>query len=279
MKSGTASLRNEIVRLLKRAESTAGGRQEESEQELRGMGPEAIAELMDLLRMAARKRRRACHIYWSLLALILLGIGAKLIVMTFWYSTYRKYEIYWIWTSFFILPSMVLWFATLHNPAARLLATVADKRAVGPLLQCWSLRDVRAIVEEPLLRLLPQLQEADAHLLTESDRDCLAAMTRARKLAVVLAALTALKRVGDGRAVAAVRVLAEGSGIARDSREVRLAAQNCLSILQARAEQDRHREILLRAASALHDRDSLLQPALNAGSDNSFALLRPHEHV
>jgi hypothetical protein len=147
------------------------------------------------------------------------------------------------------------------------LAEFEDIRSVGPLALAleYQDRELKAVAENKLTRLLPRLQVSDAPLLDEEQRKCLYRALRGRNTELVLAILKALEQVGDEQAVPYVQKLADGEGIAATALRIREAAQACLPALQQRAELERSRQTLLRAASASDTpSDVLLRPASGA---------------
>jgi hypothetical protein len=152
-----------------------------------------------------------------------------------------------------------------QKKATKELAEFEDVRSVGPLAQAleYQDRELKAVAENKLTRLLPSLQASDASLLDEEQRKCLYRALHGRNTELVLAILKALEQVGDDKALPHVEKLAEGEGVVRgDFSRIREAAQACLPALQQRAEWERSRQTLLRAASASDTpSDVLLRPA------------------
>jgi hypothetical protein len=147
------------------------------------------------------------------------------------------------------------------------LAEFEDIRSVGPLAEALEYQDraLKAIAEDKLKRLLPRLQASDAGLLDEEQRKCLYRALRGRDTNLILAVLKALEQIGDEQAVPFVQKLANGEGLAARYSGIREAAQECLPALQQRAERERSRQTLLRAASASDTpSDMLLRPASGA---------------
>jgi hypothetical protein len=144
------------------------------------------------------------------------------------------------------------------------LAEFEDIRSVGPLAEAleYQDRELKAIAESKLTRLLPRLRASDASLLDEEQRKCLYRALRGRDTNLILAVLKALEQIGDEQAVPFVQKLANGEGLAARNSGIRAAAQECLPALQERAERERASRELLRAASASDTpSDVLLRPA------------------
>jgi len=97
-----------------------------------------------------------------------------------------------------------------------------------------------------------------------------------RDVPLIISALKGLEQVGDESFLETVESLAQGSGWGSDP-DVQFAAANCLPSLKQRAENERLRHDLLRAASASGAVDSsgLLRAADSNGHTEPAELLRP----
>ncbi len=152
---------------------------------------------------------------------------------------------------------------------------------VGTFTSWWQLRRVRRAGLEAMGQILPCVTEYDYARLASS----LPTLCRVLKKvairprqepqkaeALALNLLTALSKIGDGRAVSAVEQVAR----AADSASVRLAAQGVLSVLQDRQKQENAANTLLRGASqAAPAQDTLLRAATAIHETDPRHLLRP----
>lgn len=170
--------------------------------------------------------------------------------------------------------------------ATNRLSDVRDPRLVGTLAEyCFARRDiVRNAALSGFWRSLPCVQPEHRVLLTDAEvRALVRVMCTHPKAEGVLALLQAFRHIGDGRALPAVKALASGELLSfeqgawtRPTRDrVRHAALECLPFLEQRAEEDRQRATLLRAAQAPAEGDGLLRPAHGSGEAEAEQLLRP----
>jgi hypothetical protein len=180
--------------------------------------------------------------------------------------------------------------------ATRRLSTLEDVRAIGGLVETLYFNyDLNgdAPAREALIRLLPRLQASDSGLLTERHAAWLRQMLNALPYAtgnpfrrfsqrlsrrqdalprLQIAILKAFEQVGDSNSLPAVDHLARRAA----NPEVRKAAGECLPFLQARLEQERAVQTLLRAASASEpDPGILLRPVRGDRAQDPDALVRP----
>jgi hypothetical protein len=169
-----------------------------------------------------------------------------------------------------------------QTEAARMLARFDDVRAMGALIEAldWPEEQVRVAARLALLRLLPRLRASDATLLRPGQRASLYRYLKMRNahrdVDFLLAILKALEQVGDASALPPVQRLAEGAGHTYNQRRVRRAARECLPYLEARAEQQRASQTLLRASSAVATTPQmLLRPATGGNNAEPQQLLRP----
>jgi len=129
---------------------------------------------------------------------------------------------------------------------------------------------VRAAAEAALLRALPALgPDQYGAVAPDVTPNLVGLLGRAEPLA--LAALEALEKVGDGRALAAAEAACRGGR----SPTVRAAAAALVPLLRERARRERAPWSLLRAAHP-ESPASLVRPARSAGSEVE-ALVRPAE--
>lgn len=163
-----------------------------------------------------------------------------------------------------------------------------DLRDVGPLMEALECTDniARPLIIKALARLLPRLQADDAEQLDDEQRACLYSALQAAsdptsyhynvELAVIM--LRAVGQIGDRRALNLVRRLAQAEARRAPDERIRLAAEECLPLLEARTDPTRPRQTLLRPAdaSATAVPAILLRPAAGASTTPPERLLRPH---
>lgn len=169
-----------------------------------------------------------------------------------------------------------------HRQMVRKLLQEKDVRAVGRIAEAlvWPDEQVRTAAISALTRLLPQLTEDDASLLTTAQRQCLYVLLdrsvalQHPEAAVVL--LQALERIGDVAAIRPVRALAESSERTARMAAVKEAAQRCLPVLLERARRNTDPQILLRPAEALGPPEEvLLRPVTGPTAGDNSRLVRP----
>lgn len=154
------------------------------------------------------------------------------------------------------------------------LVALHDKRMVGPLCDALGFPDkeIRKQTERALIELLPTLQATDASLLQAVPRLHLHLALSRKKPEFTLAALKALKQIGNKDSLPAVQNL-----IARcddpEDRAVREAAEECLLFLQT--QEARSRDTLLRASGMTTPPDVLLRPSQDQPPTPAEELLRP----
>ncbi len=148
------------------------------------------------------------------------------------------------------------------------LTRYQDLRLIAPLMDIAATAlnsgSTAAIVLTPLLK---KIGTADAALLPPATRNQLntALYNHYANQEFVLAAFSALEKVGDEASLEAVRKAADRAGGRPRGEALREAAETCLAALSLRAEEHKQSQTLLRASSP------------NAGGSNS--LLRPTEGV
>lgn len=192
-----------------------------------------------------------------------------------------------LWSGFVLL-SLLVWLLPVllisNGYSKRALASLKqaqDVRSIGPLIEGLSSREYRQDVVLVLTPLLSLLRASDAHLLNDRHHESLAqALTQRsdkhvyeteRKFAV--AVLKAWEQVGTSKVAPVVEHLAKTA----KNEEVRQAAQACLPFLQARVEQERNEQTLLRATTPPECvAGELLRPAAERSETAPLQLLRPH---
>lgn len=162
-----------------------------------------------------------------------------------------------------------------YKNSAQQLADVDDLRAVGPLADALATgdKDMRAVAEEPLMRLLPRLQASDSALLNVTQREALVNALWKAKPEFALVVLKALEQIGDEKALPMVERLARGDKDI-DAR-VTEAAKECLPALRMRAENAKAAQTLLRGSGISNVApDTLVRPAMPLPVEPADQLLR-----
>lgn len=168
-----------------------------------------------------------------------------------------------------------------------LLENREDPCLVLPLLQLMYVKT--AALNSPhlqqfLVRLLPKLRADKVAQWSKSDRELLRLPLKQpfKNVEITVSLLKALEQIGDTSLIPAVRKLSKldvwGEGnYTRKSERIRNAARECLPYLEARIEQTRSSETLLRPAAANTDTSEiLLRPAVgNTDTISAEQLLRP----
>ena len=165
----------------------------------------------------------------------------------------------------------------LHVQAATLVAHLPDTdvRAIGPLLESLNYADMEGVPQRLLVELLPQVTPGDAVLFHDAHRQALYRALDDPNTDMVVLLLEALEKIGDGRAMPAVRRLADGGGRAKIDSQVLYAAQHCLPLLEARAVHDTANHTLLRASAFTpHSSAQLLRSVTARPDDAPSELLR-----
>jgi hypothetical protein len=192
----------------------------------------------------------------------------------------------WWWIVFFLGGATAADVASgARTELARALSRARDPRAVSALAAACVMGDpeTKRICEQGLISLLPSLRADEREFVTDDGmKHLISLLASSLNGPLVIAILRSLEQVGDARAVRAVQQLSQGMRQigslvveAEHNDEVRRAAEHCLPYLQATAERDRLRDLLLRPAVSTEDNKKLLRPAGFAPSDSPEQLLRP----
>lgn len=219
------------------------------------------------------RRRRFWRLVARLVFLVLLG-----------FLFFRNGQFWWIWM-FFIGGAAADVASSSRTQLATTLARARDPRAVNALASACMLGDseTRRICKQGLVSLLPSMRADEAEFVTADGMRHLIDLLRSRDPALVVAILRCFEQIGDARALPAVSRLADSR---LDSFEARLyphpgfeeileAAKHCLPFLEAAAERDRQRDLLLRPASSAPEDANLLRPAGFSANESPEHLLRP----
>jgi hypothetical protein len=157
----------------------------------------------------------------------------------------------------------------------------AEVSDVGYLAEALHDPDGEVVVkaESALIKLLPRLNAGDAGLLSIEQRECLYGVMQIGNISgksdFIAAALDALARIGDVRALPTVVALASCHVDSSACRRVKTAAENCLQALREIETLNDPDQMLLRASeAALGSTDTLLRPIMgDTGSPDT--LVRP----
>ncbi len=166
----------------------------------------------------------------------------------------------------------------------RELADCDDLRAIGPLLEALSLDDrrVRAAITPALARLLARVRPEDSAVISERTYRGLYGVLRWIGAPLVgsyvtpdlaVAALQALGRIGDERALPNVRRVADLPMRSEAEERIHRAAVTAIAEPERRLGRDGQGESLLRAAEPAPE--SLLRAATRAPDAPAETLVRP----
>ena len=167
------------------------------------------------------------------------------------------------------------------NLAAAEFAGDDAVRAIGSLAKSLDLtepssRELRRVVTDALIRLLPRLTTNDSSMLSAEQRACLTRALEGTDEELAIAILHAFDQVGDSSSIPTVEWLAAGDGLASGDARVHEAAQACLAFLRYRAARVAASQTLLRPADEPgRFTDTLLRPAAEPRTDAPEQLLRP----
>jgi HEAT repeat protein len=172
-----------------------------------------------------------------------------------------------------------------QRQAAQRLTQLQDKRVVGHLVDfcTWPDALVRQAARKALVSMLPQLQAADASLLSSEQQGVLRGMLHRRHVeaepGLQIAILKAYEQMGDERALPAVNALATMRSNTKNRQRVRVAAEECLPFLQQRRQRQVSSQTLLRPTqlnTPEPPREVLLRAAHDPSASNPAELLRPN---
>ena len=194
----------------------------------------------------------------------------------------------WTFNAIIILPIATSFFGMMTfrwRAAVKQYQSYLDLQAVGLIVEGLTASDNLLYSWEVLTEMLPRLQANDAHLLTQRHHHILNRQLTRRlpillstRTPFILATLKAYEQIGGTEDLPAVERLAKGEGSAKQSINIRKAAQECLPYLQARSEVQDLRQNLLRASSESADSAAtLLRPAAASSETAPHELLRPAE--
>jgi hypothetical protein len=262
---------DETTEALQQLGSRRAAERQRAEQVLKSRGADAVGALVAVLEAENRKKGQR---FWTGLVLACAALGVIGGILREWWHGFNLGGAYYFVG---VAAGVALASTRRQKAAARLLAECDDLRAVGPLVGALERQDAgtRAAARTALVRQLPRLRPADAHLLDETQRACLHRALAGKDAELAHAILAALQQVGDARAIPAVEKLAAGKGAAAKDGKLRQEAIDCLPVLRERAEEERVRQTLLRPASEPEGGDTLLRPAAGAGDVDEGVLLRP----
>ncbi|HZO89820.1 MAG TPA: hypothetical protein VFB38_15940 [Chthonomonadaceae bacterium] len=232
----------------------------EAEARLAQLGPEALDSLLALVKQEAAKRKKRRRIFVTIIVCYIVFVLGMAII----FEGKLDPALFNSIGSMSGLIGAAFAVSQAQRNAAKKLAEFEDIRVVGPLAEALEFGDknIRAVAEDALIKLLPRLQASDASLLNEEQRACLNRALKGKNGALAKAILKAYEQVGDEKALPFVQKLAAGEGRAAKDASIRTAAQECLPYLEKLVAQQRASQTLLRAADAAETPpDVLLRPA------------------
>ena len=254
-----------IAHLIKQLGDRDTARRDQAEHALHSLGPTAVQPLLAAVANAARWRR-----YWQIFTVVLIGLAIA--------SKVHKYVRHGVaFDDFMTFLPVLLCLAGLPKATERqrrliqVLSGIDDRRAIGPFAEAlgFTYREDSNLVQEALIRFLPQLQASDAALLSEKQRANLHRALQGKDSPLSLVILKAFEQVGDARDLVCVEA------IDSPDPEVMEAAQACLPYLRKRIQQQQISQTLLRACGpATLTPDVLLRPATAQEPVETQTLLR-----
>ncbi len=271
----TEALEVKVRRLIK-----ASKHRKDAGAELCAIGPEAIVLLCTFAQQEAKRRRPLRLLFRPLDS---LGPAAGIILITVLPEgiepSYRVLISVATTMFYLILPDFgEKAIASFRSRATKLLASLDDMRAVGPLLETITAnagdKTCCGILRQALSRVLPRLQASDAARLLPHHINALNAQLKPppcnwygiADTDYALVVLKTLEQVGDESSIPFVKKMVEKS----KNPKVREAAEACLPFLQQRAELGKN--TLLRASALETITAHLLLPA-SGGQEHDPALL------
>lgn len=193
------------------------------------------------------------------------------------YFEYRPADVMVLFQAALWLPAAFTFSINQRGRVVKNAANAADVTMIGGFIAC--LRDdaeIRAIAEQTLQRLLPQVQASDKQYVSDVEMAILLKQLDGKNFSLVIAILKALEQIGDARAIPKVERIVDAPFSPQYPTRVVEAAQECLPFLQQRAEQSRQASTLLRASEVISTPETLLRPAKEGASVQTEQLLRPH---
>ena len=219
---------------------------------------------------------------------------ALMLLTVWWYAGFNFGGFWWMWILFGGSAAADI-AAGSRRELVTSLSSTDDPRVVSVLAVAArdGDPDTRWVASQGLKQLLLKLKASDREYLTEDGMDALLALLKCGDVELDFAILTALQQVGDVRAIPAVEAFARlphqnmpplfRNGWKRltwdeqvqEAKKLRDLAAESLPFLRMRAEEDKARSTLLRAAASSDSADSLLRPAATSQEWDDQILLRP----
>jgi hypothetical protein len=191
----------------------------------------------------------------------------------------RLIDSVWTFVQFFCLQVTIISFGdaalSFRRRAIDSLRDLNDPKLIIPFASGLRDRDegVRTTCAEALQRILPLVHRGHVPIFSDDVLKPLLAELKGANVALCLAILKALGEVGDARAMSTVEAVAAGAHAGRNE-QVGAAAEAILPIIQARAEEARQAQSLLRASADPGDVGSstLVRPAFSVELESGCLL-------
>lgn len=270
-----AATEEQVQQLVERLSDSRPERRAAAEHAISQLGPQAAQTLLKLLDDARRRRKRNSR-------LMMLGLAIWLLFMLLMAFTGHGNQV----SAFFGFSSFLGSAAAatqMQKNATKALAVLDDPAVVGPLAESLEFGDkaLAKIATERLTALLPKLKASDASLLLPEQRAILYKQLKRQSRQNVefsVAILKSLEQIGDEKAVAVVRELAQKEPANPSQARIVAAAKECLPFVEERAEQMRVASTLLRPVDGPGSaRETLLRAADGAPQGDPELLLRPSD--
>jgi hypothetical protein len=168
-----------------------------------------------------------------------------------------------------------------------------DTKLLGPLIGCIGLdeanmvswprllpnicgkpKELSVMINQSVIRIVSLLGPEDEIDITNFERGMLLEALRSSSSNLVMALLSLTEQIGDSRELQVIKSLENGKYSAASNPEVREAAANCQSVIEARLAIKAQPDTLLRASQSSNQAAALLRPVGITNKDDESVLLR-----